>query len=649
VPKTCGRVVAHDILPATRISSNTPTKKRISASSAELALDDSSARRWLFRALRQYPGRSLAVVVLSVLNSLADGLSITLLIPFLALLFGGVPALDGGLLGRTLLTISTYAGEGRELAAVSALIVSLIVFRGVVRFVEGTIASWIKGNVSKSIRLEIHENLLKVDYEFICVNDKARLLNTLDAQTWTTTEALTSYFGLFTSICMAAVFTTIMALISWQLTVLVALLFGLASVAILPLDRRMRAHGAEALKTSEDLAERSVELFDAMRMIRVFGREASAQARFGAASQRMFDVTMRDDKLGAVASSLQDVLSAVSFVIVVFFALWLGLSGAAVIGYLALLHRLQPHIRDIDGARMHLASLSAAAAAVSRLLQLPRWMPQTDGLKPERLAGSVSFDRVSFAYAGKDDEERNALDNVTFELPIGKVTGIVGWSGAGKSTLISLLFRFHDPKSGSVTVDGIPLPRLDLDWWRSQLAIAGQDAELLGGTIRENIAFGKAGATFDEIVDAAKRAAVHDFILSLPHGYDTKIGGQGALLSGGQRQRIGLARALVRRASLLVLDEATNSVDTMTEAEVLRSLDTLRGKMTIVVIAHRLSTLRTADHIVALADGRVVETGSPADLLRKRGLYAQMVELEQLAHLRDPSLHVVQAKSGLKS
>ena len=187
----------------------------------------------------------------------------------------------------------------------------------------------------------------------------------------------------------------------------------------------------------------------------------------------------------------------------------------------------------------------------------------------------------------------------------------------------------------------MPLDRLDLDWWRGQLAIAGQDAELIGGTIRDNIAYGKEGATFAEIVDAAKRASVHDFVSSLPLGYETRVGSRGVLLSGGQRQRIGLARALLRRKGILVLDEATNSLDSMTEAEILRSLEELRDQMTIIVIAHRLSTTRTADHVIALADGKVAEAGTPPELLRSGGLYCKMVQLQDLAELRGFALRPV--------
>jgi subfamily B ATP-binding cassette protein MsbA len=212
------------------------------------------------------------------------------------------------------------------------------------------------------------------------------------------------------------------------------------------------------------------------------------------------------------------------------------------------------------------------------------------------------------------------------------MTAIVGVSGAGKTTLSNLLFRFHDPQSGQITVDGVPLTEIDLSWWRRQLSIAGQDADLISGTIRDNIAYGLSEVAADRVVDAARKASAHAFISALPMGYDTRVGERGILLSGGQRQRIGLARALIRESGILVLDEATNSLDSMTEAEVLASLEALHGT-TVIVIAHRLSTTRMADQIVVLSGGRVVESGTPAVLYQEDGLFSKMVKLQELSHI----------------
>lgn len=594
---------------------------------------DGLVQEWFRRAVRRYPGKSMLLVVLSIATSLADGLSISLLIPFLSTLFNGEEAATGGgFLDSIVAVLTGWAGPGNALPALSFLIVLLVTVKTVLGYIESLISNWVSGQISCELRSQIHQNLLDTEFEFLCVNDNARLLNTLDSETWSATEAITIFFGLFTNLCMIAVFTTILLLISWELTLVVAALVAGVSGVMMLFNRRARAIGRESVSAAEDLSERAVELFDAMRMIRAFGREPDAQARYDRASHRLFDVSMRSVRVRGAAGSAQEILQAVTFVVLVFAGLGFGIEGAVLIAYLALLHRLNPHVRAIFDARLHLAELAASIKAVSDLLALPRWNAMgTTGFRLSELRQAIAFRDVTFAYSGKDKEERNALDHVSLEIPIKKVTAIVGWSGAGKTTLTNLLFRFYDPRMGTITVDGVPLPRLDLAWWRSQLAIAGQDADLINGTIRENIAYGREGATFEEIVAAAKRASAHEFIEALPRGYDTRVGSRGVLLSGGQRQRIGLARALVRGNGLLVLDEATNSLDSMTESEILKALEELRGHVTVIVIAHRLSTTRMADQVAVLSAGRVVEAGPPEMLYRQNGLYRRMVELQELS------------------
>lgn len=589
------------------------------------------AQRWFVEAVRRHPRRSIALVSLSVLTSLAEGLSISLLIPFLSTLFGGAGLGLGqaGPLSGVFETAAGLAGPGHELVALSGLIVGLVAAAAVLGYAETLIAAWVSGRIGADLRARVHANLLAADFEFICVNDNARLLNTLDSETWAATEAVTAHFRLFASVCMAAVFAGVLMLLSWRLTLLVGVLTAGISLLMFPFNAHARAVGRAAVGASEDLTERAVDLFDGMRMIRAFGRERQEQARYEAASARLFAVSMRGERVGGAAHATQEILYAFSFVAIVFAGMALNVGGAALVAYLALLHRMQPHVRAIDGARTQLASLDASSRAVADLLALPSWPPAGAGRVPAGPNDAVRFEGVSFAYAGKAGERRNALEDVTLSFPVGEATAVVGWSGAGKSTLTNLLFRFYDPDAGRIVVDGEPLTDLDLAWWRGRLAIAGQDAELIGGTIADNIAYGTAGATREMVVAAARRAAAHDFIQGLPRGYDTEVGGRGLLLSGGQRQRIGLARAFVREGAILVLDEATNALDSLTEHEILTALESARG-LTVIVIAHRLSTTRMADQVVVLAEGRVAEQGTPADLLKAGGLYARMVALQDL-------------------
>jgi subfamily B ATP-binding cassette protein MsbA len=220
---------------------------------------------------------------------------------------------------------------------------------------------------------------------------------------------------------------------------------------------------------------------------------------------------------------------------------------------------------------------------------------------------------------------------VSLEIRRGEITAIVGPSGAGKSTLINLLFRLYDPVRGTILVDDVPLSELELAGWRTRLAMAGQDAELLTGTVFENIAYGNPSADRAAIAAAAKQADAHGFIERLPCGYETRVGERGLRLSGGQRQRIGLARALVRKPDILVLDEATNSMDSISERVVQDVLKRLRGSVTIIVIAHRLSTVDAADQVIVLHEGQVVEWGRPDDLLCRGGHFLRLFEPQRSA------------------
>ena len=213
-------------------------------------------------------------------------------------------------------------------------------------------------------------------------------------------------------------------------------------------------------------------------------------------------------------------------------------------------------------------------------------------------------------------------------IPKGKITAIVGFSGAGKSTIINLICRFYDVTEGAIYVDGLPLKQLDLESWRSQIATVSQDIYLFSTTVKENIAYGDLDATEDDIIAAAKQAHAHEFICELPQGYDTKVGDRGIRLSGGQRQRLALARAIIRNPKILILDEATNSLDTISESLIQETLKTLIHDRTTIIIAHRLSTVTQADQIIVLEKGQVVEQGNFQQLLQLDGLFAKLYQLQ---------------------
>jgi ABC-type multidrug transport system fused ATPase/permease subunit len=238
----------------------------------------------------------------------------------------------------------------------------------------------------------------------------------------------------------------------------------------------------------------------------------------------------------------------------------------------------------------------------------------------------VEFEAVSFAY-----EDAPVLSEVSFRVEAGETVALVGPSGAGKSTTLDLIARFYDPLAGVVRVDGHDLRDLDVDAYRSQLAVVSQSPFLFNTSIERNIRHGRPGASFDEVGAAAKAANIHDFILELPEGYQTEVGERGAKLSGGQLQRLTIARACLKNASILLLDEATSSLDSHSEEQVQRALENLMQGRTSFVIAHRLSTIRNADRILVMEQGRIVQVGTHLELLAEPGLYHQLHQLQKLA------------------
>jgi subfamily B ATP-binding cassette protein MsbA len=241
------------------------------------------------------------------------------------------------------------------------------------------------------------------------------------------------------------------------------------------------------------------------------------------------------------------------------------------------------------------------------------------------LDSDIVFDDVSFQY---DSADEAALSDASFTIPAGKTTAFVGPSGGGKSTVMKLLLRFYDPTSGKIILDGHPLAEFNLEFWRSQIAVVSQDVYLFNASVRENIAYGRLGATEDEIVEAARKADAHDFIERMPNKYETVLGHRGMRLSGGQQQRISLARAIVRNPRILILDEATNALDSISEEWIQETLNKLREDRTVIMIAHRLSTIERADQIVVIEKGRIQEWGKLPDLVQAGGLFARLYHLQ---------------------
>jgi subfamily B ATP-binding cassette protein MsbA len=324
---------------------------------------------------------------------------------------------------------------------------------------------------------------------------------------------------------------------------------------------------------------------------------------------------------------------AVTVALCVSVVLWRGsaliLAGAMTAGaltvFLSYLTKFFKPVQDLATMTNSIAQTAVGVERIQAILDADSVIKEReDAREPQTIAGDIVFDRVAFAY----DAGSPVLNEVSFHIKPGQMVGVVGPTGGGKSTIVSLIPRFYDPTSGTIQVDGVDIRDYKLQGLRSHIGYVLQETVLFQGTIRENIAYGRPGATEEEIMDAAKLADVDEFVSRMPHGYDTTVGERGGTLSGGQRQRIGIARAIIRNNPILILDEPTAALDTESESLVVRALEKLMKGRTVITIAHRLSTIRNSDKIIVLTAGVVAEQGTHDELMNLRGVYAELYRVQ---------------------
>jgi ATP-binding cassette, subfamily B, bacterial MsbA len=586
------------------------------------------AIRALLEFTRAYPWAIPVLVVLGLAASLAEGLGIGLMIPLLDnILQGSVETQPSGPLADLVRRVADVVGGDHTLLVLSLLIIGLVALKTLILTLNAYVSTGVIARAMRDLRVALARQLLTIGYEYFTRVPQGKLVNLLDSQTFRASEALRALISLVGSLCTIAVFVTLLLMLSWQLTAVVGLLVLPVFLVVRFLAARAHDWGEDMMDSYSELSERILELLVSMRTIRIFNREEAEVQRFDAAALDVKWAYQRTETLNELLPSLVEFLYVPVFVAVLAIAWYLETGIPTILVFVLLLYRMQNPLKRVNTARVMLASYSAGIRELQTLLDHSDKPYLTSGKRRiEHLREGVEFDHVTFAYAGAKSA---TIQDVCIYLSAGSVHAIVGDSGAGKSTLIHLLCRLHDPQAGSIRADGVDLRELQLTSWLARIAFAGQDADLLSGTVRFNIAYGVDDASDEAVQEAAKVARAHEFIVGLPGGYDAEVGPRGTRLSGGQRQRIALARAILCRPDILILDEATNAVDGVTETEIQAALERFSEDTTVVLVAHRLNTLKRAQHVIVMKDGQVVQQGHPEQLLAIPGALQELYAADQ--------------------
>ena len=549
------------------------------------------------------------------------------------LLFSATSLVPPLLVRRLILWITEGGGSTSGLLAMTAVLAIVYALRGVGRYFYGQFSHVAAYGVTTSLMARVYRHLQQLSHSFY----NRQRTGALIVRSINDIETLEDFVAHgVPELVMATVIPIAMwCVLLWihpLLALLVVLPLPVGGYVIYRFTRQIRGIWRQVRAGISELVAQVQDSFSGITEIKSFGREKSQADQVAHSAADYRDRICAATRISLLPSSIVEFSGGLGVIV----AVWVGgslaldetLTVADLFVFIAyLVYIYQPFLKLADISD----TLHRAGASQERIFELLAVQPEIssppDAVKPRISRWDVAFHNVSFGY----QSEEVVLNDIDFKIGAGEMVALVGATGAGKTTVSRLIPRFYDPQEGQVCVGGHDLRSLDLEFLRANVASVMQDIFLFHGTVRQNIAFGRPDATVDEIVQAAQAANAHEFIVELPDGYNTLIGERGVRLSGGQKQRISIARALLKDAPILILDEATSSVDTETEWLIQQALNRLTRNRTTLVIAHRLSTIRHADKIVVMDHGRIIETGAHDELMARGGRYAKMVETQSLA------------------
>ena len=555
-----------------------------------------------------------------------------------------------------------FAFEGVEISLTSANdalkaflwllggMILLVIIKGVFSYGNDYVMARVGYKLAFRLRNALYERLIFAPLGALREERSGDLMArvTDDVHIWQILVAATAH--IIRAIVLVTFFASAMLIMSFKFTLFVLLILPLLVYLITFIGGRIRAASTEIQQQSADIYSQLKETLFGIKIVKSFTAEQVEIDRFKAINWNQYCSAIRRARFAALLPPAIEWLGAIGVATVFCLGCWEVIDGRLSTGwfivYIGMVSYMFKPIKTIGNVNNALQQCLASAERIFYLLDFgaeagkanntdARDVPReksADGIELKKVRGAVTFQNVSFSYAQNSENRQAAskpvIDNVTFEAKCGEVVALIGPSGSGKTTLLNLLLRFYEVDSGQILIDDVPISEVKLESLRQNIALVPQDTFLFDGTILENIGYGAPGATDEAIVTAAQRANAHEFITRIPEGYATPIGEAGMKLSGGEQQRLSIARALLKDAPILILDEATSSLDTQSEALIQESLANLMEGRTSFIIAHRLSTVVRADKILVIKNGEILEQGTHETLLAKGGLYKKLCEMQ---------------------
>ena len=519
--------------------------------------------------------------------------------------------------------------DATKLFLLPFVIIALFLLKGIFNYLQSYLMNFVGLRVVADLRARLYDHLQTLSLSFFNKTPTGVLISRI---TNDVNLIQASVSNVITGV-LKDVFTIISLIVvvfyqNWKLAIIAVIVFPLATLPITEFGKRLRKFSRRSQEQMGSITTFLHETITGNRIVKAFSMEEYEKRRFAADNDRFFRTVFKRARIRALSHPLMELIGGVGVACVI----WVGgysvirgeMTPGTFFSFMAALFMLYNPIRDLNKVNLEFQEGLAAATRVFELLDtLPDIKDNAGAFPLLPISKGIDFRDVTFKYDGEP-----VLKNISFQVRPGEVIAIVGMSGAGKTSLVNLLPRFYDIAEGQILFDGCDIRKVTIQSLRGQIGLVTQQTILFNDTVRNNIAYGSQERPDQEMIEAAKAANAHDFIMRLDRGYDTWIGEQGAKLSGGERQRLSIARALLKNAPILILDEATSSLDSDSEAEVQKALDRLMENRTVFVIAHRLSTIRNADRILVLSSGELVEEGTHDELMARQGEYHRLHELQ---------------------